>query len=1490
MGAFCCFNRRSGNYGLHLNGSDVSFSRSLVSGTHTIAGTYRVAENSNHQLAFRYEFEVTSDDHYCQNNYAKLYPCTNGVSEFGAIRPVLFVEGFNVPGIMSGGANYTQSLVTKWKSSMSDSKIYMLSLNDPTDDVRNNAMVVLGALRYIHNNRLGSQLTEGTCIYGYSMGGILARYALAYAEQWNIPHYCTQYISLDSPQRGASINLNMQNMLNSLKNKLSSLDHSNDRLNDALEALDSPAAKQLIRENRYANSNSYNMGSYQYRNLFAEINEEDNYIHEVAGFPMSILNANYDSSYVGVVKPGFPYKQNNIKCLAYSNGGLELSGNINDESLAASWSLDVWLLPDDQYQALKCVYDRQPGSVFEDFSISDSGWFHDFELTQNYAPVIVPTRSSLYLKRNSISGGSPVPELDLNVNYLSSLTSHSNILLDHTYFDQIIHAPVVPYPITEAPIYDGNQTEVIIPHKADFNEWNWRHGELGWRPYAFDNWVASNITASANWLNQIDNRTVCTISGHINGSDFSDIAGTMLINGQENRAFNIDQNGLFQIPYLYTKNASVRLLFEKPGYLPTYRDICMTYSNAVLQDYTVSNVNMYAFNLNDIRVSSAGSGSFVTINAALDFIYDYVDSGLYAGEPIRIKVLTGTYDEDIYLCLLTDIGITSLTIEGWGNAIINGNGSESVFDLNTASTTSGVVTEFNLKNLKMTGSRRGIIFVDSAQYWDNNGELLLNDEPYDATSVLNIINCHVYSCGGSFNNSNLIEFAAAGIHFQGSGSINGCQIYSNTANSEDSPLTYPKTRQSGGIYILNNSTGTAEISNCKIYDNIGLIAGGIVAKGSGEIIIKSNEFWDNDQYGSTTEIQSIRARALSIYDAKNVNIQNNLIRDTLLPTSMGSNTIGIYTTENLVNLSVTNNTIINTIPLSNTNFTALYFHILYEENRDKLKIQNNIFSNTNSNTIGINKSNGFHPIHFNHNVLNNVAPYNFTITAYNPNDQNSQYTPNAPKFNYVCDPMLDQNYRPIWNATTMSHCIDTGTGTYDPDGTPPDIGAYPGRVHSYWTYKFRTLDQIPDDHENHRSEPWHWVSYPVVNSLTPSRTIASLFFNELLGKTELAPDNYEADVLNQIIWYEGNYQHIIELEPSSGLWGDHCSTPVSSPQGYKIQLKEETPSPILPSLVSLHHSGFYTPQSTFFRIYGSTNNSGQPYANWIGYFPTESAWPTDAFASIWNDITKIKAEDWTLYKDPNSGISMLDGKMLPLNCGDMVEVYTVNDHRFKWNSSNPTDPIIKPKPKDFVIKYLPDYTPVYIDLTGLDIASIKEIGLKLEGIYKGAVVVQDTLEQICVYLEESESLDSGILELVFSYHTKSQPIQRNILTITNDKLKKSFGAGDDNNAVYWIKLSQEDLVTIIPPVFTLHPNFPNPFNPTTTIRYSIEKPGQMSLEVYNVKGQLVKTLQQGYLDTGQHSVTWNGRDASGNSCASGVYFYKLRSNDRVLVRKMLMLK
>jgi hypothetical protein len=90
---------------------------------------------------------------------------------------------------------------------------------------------------------------------------------------------------------------------------------------------------------------------------------------------------------------------------------------------------------------------------------------------------------------------------------------------------------------------------------------------------------------------------------------------------------------------------------------------------------------------------------------------------------------------------------------------------------------------------------------------------------------------------------------------------------------------------------------------------------------------------------------------------------------------------------------------------------------------------------------------------------------------------------------------------------------------------------------------------------------------------------------------------------------------------------------------------------------------------------------------------------------------------------------------------------------------------------------------------------------------------------------------------------------------------------------------------------SLGQNYPNPFNPTTTIAYSIARPGPVSMRVYNVAGQLVRTLVDEVLSPDRvRPIAWSGRNDAGNTVSSGVYFYRLVTPDFTKTRKMVILK
>jgi len=94
----------------------------------------------------------------------------------------------------------------------------------------------------------------------------------------------------------------------------------------------------------------------------------------------------------------------------------------------------------------------------------------------------------------------------------------------------------------------------------------------------------------------------------------------------------------------------------------------------------------------------------------------------------------------------------------------------------------------------------------------------------------------------------------------------------------------------------------------------------------------------------------------------------------------------------------------------------------------------------------------------------------------------------------------------------------------------------------------------------------------------------------------------------------------------------------------------------------------------------------------------------------------------------------------------------------------------------------------------------------------------------------------------------------------------------------------------LPAAFTLDQNHPNPFNPTTTISFTLPKTMTARLDVFDILGRTVRTLHDGPMTAGTHALVWDGKDGEGRAAASGIYFYRLRAGDAGQTRKMILVK
>jgi hypothetical protein len=138
--------------------------------------------------------------------------------------------------------------------------------------------------------------------------------------------------------------------------------------------------------------------------------------------------------------------------------------------------------------------------------------------------------------------------------------------------------------------------------------------------------------------------------------------------------------------------------------------------------------------------------------------------------------------------------------------------------------------------------------------------------------------------------------------------------------------------------------------------------------------------------------------------------------------------------------------------------------------------------------------------------------------------------------------------------------------------------------------------------------------------------------------------------------------------------------------------------------------------------------------------------------------------------------------------------------------------------------------------------------------------------------------------------------RRNLSAVEFDNRIYVFGG--ENSAGGVVKYIEEILVGPVNVVegegiineFQLHQNYPNPFNPETNISFTLKSGGNISIEIYNFLGEKVNEIFNGYSYSGTHTLKWNGTDSEGKDVPTGIYFYRLSTNQNFVTKKMLLLK
>lgn len=337
------------------------------------------------------------------------------------------------------------------------------------------------------------------------------------------------------------------------------------------------------------------------------------------------------------------------------------------------------------------------------------------------------------------------------------------------------------------------------------------------------------------------------------------------------------------------------------------------------------------------------------------------------------------------------------------------------------------------------------------------------------------------------------------------------------------------------------------------------------------------------------------------------------------------------------------------------------------------------------------------------------------------------------------------------------------------------------------------------------------------------------------------------------------------------------------------------------NIPDLEISGFLAnPHTTPLALVPTTDYEWWQKDNWLGYFPRTTQNMEVAFSKRAPDgrryldcIYYVQTKNWANYRTgfPPTGDWIIHPSKFTLSYGDMVNVRAFDDApaEMYWEDLPPgKPPYLRQQTEYFTYEEKLDYLPVFIEFDPADIPT--EVGIFVNGECKGAAVPDSTLIEVNFYREESKADD--LVEIAFYYAGKGKKIMSGWAVYNQDRLvyeQTVLRAGSIRHYAL-VSFKAADGSAAFPIPTRLEQNYPNPFNPETRISFSLEREMPVKLEVFNAKGQKVKTLANGIRTLGRHTVSWNGTDANGKPVGSGVYYYRMETPQKLYTQKMMLLK
>jgi len=316
--------------------------------------------------------------------------------------------------------------------------------------------------------------------------------------------------------------------------------------------------------------------------------------------------------------------------------------------------------------------------------------------------------------------------------------------------------------------------------------------------------------------------------------------------------------------------------------------------------------------------------------------------------------------------------------------------------------------------------------------------------------------------------------------------------------------------------------------------------------------------------------------------------------------------------------------------------------------------------------------------------------------------------------------------------------------------------------------------------------------------------------------------------------------------------------------------------------------------------------------NWVGYFVPHTQHVFDAIdAQVLDQISEIKSEEWSMRQINNHwyvSINTLDpsfpvGK---LAYGKMYEIATsVQDSvSFQWNipaETSESEELSKMQQTEFfAYDDGPDYESFFIEYIEDD-EDVIEIGVFVGDECIGATVFHGFYPvEVLAYTNQSHLGQ----DVTFALHRESQRGEYELLHSAEVKdldtdefsaqviepLKRRF-------TVIRLGSGEGEIEPVVKPLITLAQSFPNPFvlssdsrSNMTEIPFYVSEQREVTLSIFNIKGQKVRSVYSGSVNAGKHSVSWNGYNDRNQQVGSGIYFYRLETGDETITRKMLIVR